>query len=83
MEAGSPPTGSREDKSTPNPIVGADDGMPTLADLETALEGLRAETVTPEEVVRVMDDLYQRRSTLTAVVRTVFSHLTIAPTNVS
>ena len=59
MEAGSPPTGSREDKSTPNPIVGADDdGMPTLADLETALEGLRAETVTPEEVVRVMDDLY-------------------------
>eukprot|EP01045_Picozoa_sp_COSAG04_P019285 COSAG04_NODE_1860_length_5374_cov_3.470142_4_plen_115_part_00 len=84
MEAGSPQTGSREDKSTPNPIVGADDdGMPTLADLETALEGLRAETVTPEEVVRVMDDLYQRRSTLTAVVRTVFSHLTIAPTNVS
>lgn len=54
----------------------------TLADLEEALAGLQAQTITPEEVVRVMDGLYQRQSNLTAVVRTIFSHLTIAPTNV-
>ena len=56
--------------------------MATLADLEKALAGLQAQTTTPEEVVRVMDGLYQRQSNLTAVVRTIFSHLTIAPTNV-
>ena len=64
-----------------NPIRMGTGAAPTLADLETALEGLQAQTVTPAEVVRVMDGIYQRQWGLTATVRTIFSHLTIAPTN--
>eukprot|EP01043_Picozoa_sp_COSAG02_P051386 COSAG02_NODE_5402_length_4359_cov_2.035446_3_plen_202_part_00 len=60
-------------------------GETSLADLERALAGLQSQTVSPEEVVRVMDSYlgsnFQRSAGLDTTVRSIFAHLTVAPAN--
>ena len=56
-------------------------GETSLADLERALAGLQSQTVSPEEVVRVMDSYFQRSVGLDNTVRSIFAHLTVAPAN--
>lgn len=56
-------------------------GETSFADLERALAGLQSQTVSPEEVVRVMDSYFQRSVGLDNTVRSIFAHMTVAPAN--